>query len=200
MKKYKALQKKIREAKSLMDAAGSDLCKGQERLTLIENSIRMCVSRQKAACIKNRNQVSTVELRLDYDNASKQMGNRNSKPLQVFCVSALAFANMKTGDTFVDGFLKMSDTGVPKLQRWLTETTLGARDGSAVQFLDDVVSLELSMAPWIADTSAEFKMAQNQSELLENGFDENFDLLKKVCFLFIPLPRSLLTCDLLGFR
>jgi len=141
----------------------------------------MCESRQKAACIKSRNEVSTQELRHDYENASKQMGSRNQKPLQVFCVSALAFADMKKGAALVEGFLKLSDTGVPKLQRWLTETTLSARDRSAIQFLEDVVSLELSMEPWIADTSAEFKMAQTQRELLEDSFDLKFDRLSKVC-------------------
>jgi len=179
-KKASALWKRVQQAKAKMDSAGSDLFRGQEKIMQLENSIKDLQSRQKAACIKNRNEVSTSELRQDYQNVSKQLGQRNKKPLQVFCVSALAFSDMAKGSTNVEGFLKLSDTGIPLLQKWLVETTLRDRERYAVAFLEDDVSLELSMAPWIADTSAEFKMPQTQREIVEDIFDKNFDSLLKV--------------------
>ncbi|TVY41981.1 Nuclear GTPase SLIP-GC [Lachnellula occidentalis] len=178
-KAYDALVKKSTQANNKYAAAGNDLSKGQEAIRYLEDTIKALQSRKTAACIRNRNEVSTDELRKDYQIASKQMGQHNTKPLQVFCVSALAFTDMAKGSANVEGFLKLSDTGIPPLQRWLNETTLRDRERHAVAYLEDVVSLELSIAPWIADTSADFKMAQTQIQNLENAFDKHFNSMLK---------------------
>lgn len=179
-RKVNSFSKRIRQAKEKLDVAGSKLYDGQERIRELENAIKLSHSLQKAACINNRNEVSTAELRKDYQNVLRQMGQPNKKPLQVFCVSALAFAEMTKESKHVEGFPRLSDTGIPLLQRWLVETTLKDRERHAVSFLEDVVSLELSIAPWVADTSAEFKMPLTQREMIEKIFDDNFDTLKKV--------------------
>lgn len=171
----------MRQAKGKLDSSGGELYKGQEKIRELEDAIKSLQSLQKAACIKNRNEVSTEELRKDYQNVLKQMGQKNKKPLQVFCVSALAFAQMAKESKQVEGFPRLSDTGIPSLQRWLVETTLKDRERHAVSFLEDVVSLELSIAPWVADTSAEFKMPPSQREAVEKIFDDKFETLQKVC-------------------
>ena len=170
----------MKQARAKFDAAGCELYNGQEKIRQLENTIKFLQSRQKAVCIKNRNEVSTKELRKDYQIALKQLGQQNKKPLQVFCVSALTFAIMAKGATPVEGFLKLSDTGIPLLQRWLVETTLKDRERNAVAYLEDIVNLEISMTPWVADTSAEFKMPPTQREIVEDIFDKNFATLRKV--------------------
>ncbi|TVY88490.1 Nuclear GTPase SLIP-GC [Lachnellula willkommii] len=178
---YNALVKKITQANKEYDVAGSELSRGQEAIRHLEGLIKALQSHQKAACIRNRNEVSTDKLRKDYQIASKQMGQKNKKPLQVFCVSALAFTDMAKGSANVEGFLKLSDTRIPQLQRWLNETTLQDRERHAVAFLEDVVSFKLSIAPWIAHTSAEFKMTQTQSQNLEKVFKKHFgNMLKSI--------------------
>lgn len=82
--------------------------------------------------------------------------------------------------TNVEGFLNLSDTGIPVLQKWLVETTLKDRENYSMAFLEDVVSLDLSMTPWIADTSADFKMSHTSREIVEDKFDKSLENLLKV--------------------
>ncbi|TVY80439.1 Nuclear GTPase SLIP-GC [Lachnellula suecica] len=178
-RKARNAMKKRKQAKTNFDVAGNELYKGQEKIRQLEDALKAVQSRQTAACIRNRNETSAIELRNDYHNASKQLGHKNKKTLQVFGVSALAFSDMMKGAISVPGFLKISDTGIPVLQRWLVETTLADRERNAVNFLEDVVSLELSMGPWISDTSAEYKLPEEQRQNVEDAFDNNYNTLRK---------------------
>jgi hypothetical protein len=184
-KKIRELQVKCKETKALSDQDGGALYKAQSGIKKLESLLRMCQSRKMAACIKNRNRMSTTEIRKDYEAAAKQVGQKSGKPLQVFCASSWAFADMTKGNN-TPGFLKQSDTGIPALQTWLVETTLATRDRNAVALLEDVVSLELWMTPWVADSSAEFKVPEDQRMMVEEVFDKNFDILEKVCRLICP--------------
>ena len=184
-KKVRELQLKCKETKALSDQRGGALYKAESGIKKLESLLSMCQSRKMAACIKNRNRVSTTEIRKDYEVAANQSGQKSGKPLQVFCVSSWAFADMTKGIN-TPGFLKQSDTGIPALQTWLVETTLATRDRNGVAFLEDVVSLELWMAPWVADSSAAFKMPEDQRIMVKEVFDKNFDILEKVCRLIYP--------------
>lgn len=82
--------------------------------------------------------------------------------------------------------LKQSDTSILVLQTWLVKTTLATQDRNTVVFLEDVVSLELWMALWVADSSAEFKMPEDQRVMVKEVFGKNFEILEKVCRLICP--------------
>jgi hypothetical protein len=181
-KKLKDLQAKIKETKSKIDDDGNRLYKIHKKIKEIEKSLIQKESRKTAACIMNRNQVSKKEIRQDFEAAAKQMGRKGeSRPLQVFCVSSWAFAGFMKGAEPLPGFRKPSETGIPDLQKWLIETTLETRDRNAVSFLENIVSLELSMGPWLADTSEEYKMPLSQRDVVEDMFDRKFQDLVKVC-------------------
>ena len=181
-KKVKELHAKMKETDSAIDCDGAYLYRLNSRIKEIEIAFMSLESRKKGACIKNRNEVSTKEIRQDFEAAAKQMGRKgDSKPLRVFCVSSWAFVHLTKGAGPFPGFRKLSDTGITALQTWLVETTLGTRDHNAVSFLESVVSLELSMVPWLADTSDEYKMPVSQRDVVEDMFDNNFQDLVKVC-------------------
>jgi hypothetical protein len=179
---YRDLMQRMKDTKGLKDLAGSNLYKGQEKIKELENALWGQESKKTAACIRNRNDVSTADLRQDYEAAVKQIGKKSSdKPLQVFCVSALVFFDFLRGNTTTEpGFSRAVDTGIPVLQKWLVEITLATRDRNALAFLEDLVSLELSMRPWIEDTKAEYKMQDRQKGALEDHFDKKFAELNKV--------------------
>jgi hypothetical protein len=180
-KKAKELHAKMKEIDSVIDNDGAYLYKINRKIKEIEIASMRSESRKKGACIKNRNEVSTKEIRQDFEAAAKQMGRKgDSKPLRVFCVSSWAFVHLTKGAEPFPGFRKLSETGIPALQTWLVETTLGTRDHNAVSFLESVVSLELSMVPWLADTSDEYKMPVSQRDVVEDMFDNNFQELVKV--------------------
>jgi len=186
VKELQDFQKEQMALKSRNDFEGGKLYKAHGKVKILENALVKCESRKMAACIKNRNQVSTREIRQDYDTAAKQMGHKNTKPLQVFCVSSWAFVEFAKNAPNLSGFQTVADTGIPTLQEWLIETTLGTRDRNAMLFLEDIISLEMSMSPWIADSSAEFKMAETQREAVDEMFEKNLKKLRSVCFLFVP--------------
>ncbi|KAH9214053.1 hypothetical protein DL95DRAFT_504805 [Leptodontidium sp. 2 PMI_412] len=178
-KKRKELQAKMKEAKENADRDGNKLFDATKRMKAIEQALAECESRKFRACVKNRNKVSTTEIRKDFESARRQMGCKDEmKPLQVFCVSSWAFTLLNDKKIF-PGFPKLQDSGIPKLQDWLCETTLPTRDQNALAFLEDLISLELSMVPWLADTSVEFKMSGGQRTNVEKYFTEQFDNLKK---------------------
>jgi hypothetical protein len=180
-KKMKELHAKMKETDSAIDNDGAYLYRLNSRIKEIEIAFMRLESRKKGVCIKNRNEVSTKEIRQDFEAAVKQMGRMgDSKPLQVFCVSSWAFVHLTKGAGPFPGFRKGPDTGIPALQTWLVETTLGTRNHNAVSFLESVVSLELSMVPWLADTSDEYKMPVSQRDVVEDMFDNNFQDLVKV--------------------
>lgn len=74
---------------------GAYLYKLNSRIKVIENAFMRLDSDKRGACVKNRNEVSTKEIRQDFEAAAKQMGRKgDSKPLQVFCVSSWAFVQL----------------------------------------------------------------------------------------------------------
>ena len=170
----------MKEAKENAERDGSKLFNATKKIEDLNKALKRSESRKLHACIENRNRVSTTEIRKDFEAARRQMGCKdNGQPLQVFCVSSWAFTILNIKDVF-QGFPKLHDTGIPRLQNWLCETTLPTRDRNAVAFLEDLVSLELSMVPWLADTSVEFKMSGGQRTNVESFFTKQFDNLKKV--------------------
>lgn len=201
LKKYRELQNKAREAKDNAERDGNSLFKALEKITALEQGLENCESRKRAVCIKNRNLVSTTEIRKDFDAAARQVGRKgNGKPLQVFCVSSWAFTQLSNGGPPFPGFPKIQDSGIPNLQDWLGEATLPTRNRNALSFLEDIVSLELSMVPWLVDTSVEFKMTGAQRNNVEDFFDKHFQNLIKVCHDFTfhieaHLTKAYLTGD-----
>src|SRR5689334_18385400 len=115
-KKRKELQAKMKEAKENADRDGNKLFDATKRMKAIEQALAECESRKFRACVKNRNKVSTTEIRKDFESARRQMGCKDEmKPLQVFCVSSWAFTLLNDKKIF-PGFPKLQDSGIPKLQ------------------------------------------------------------------------------------
>lgn len=151
----------------------------------LERSLKNCMSRKTGQCIKNRNQILTADIRRDYETSVRQMGQQvGKKPLQVFCVSSWAFSALAKGHP-LSGFPKVPETGIPQLQKWLVETTLSTRNQNALSFLEEIVSLELSMGPWVADSSAESKLTEAQKVAVESMFEKKVKNLEQVCTAFI---------------
>lgn len=138
------------------------------------------------ACIQNRNAVSTTALRDDFEAVRKQMGEKKAeKPLQVFCVSSTAFFDLMMRQRSKQGFFMKKDTGIPALIAWLIGATLGTRSRNAESFLADIESLETSLRLWAADTTIEYKLPDAQKDEIENAFDEQVDVLCKVCMAIL---------------
>ncbi len=117
---------------------------------------------------------------MDFKAAAEQMCDSNSsKPLPIFCVSAKAFVGLRKGQPLI-GFPRLNDSGIPVLQKWLNETTFANRDRNALAFLEDIFSLELSMIPWLADTSADFRISKAQRKDIEASFAKHFQELEEV--------------------
>ncbi|RDL41492.1 uncharacterized protein BP5553_01471 [Venustampulla echinocandica] len=174
--KESELKQKIRAAQDDIITIHAVQNKAADNIKKAEALVELSTSRQRAACIQNRNAVSAAELRKDYDAAANMLPEANQKPLQVFCVSALAFSELKKNAGLVPGFLRLRDTGIPQLAKWLAETTLRPRHRSATSFLKDIESLEFSIAPWLK-TCSEFKMSASQAEAVEDAFTLNFEVL-----------------------
>ncbi|EKD14365.1 uncharacterized protein L3040_008278 [Drepanopeziza brunnea f. sp. 'multigermtubi'] len=177
---YLELVAKIKEAKIGADKAGSSLHSATEKISALEQALKDSESRKLAVCVKNRNDVSATEIRRDFEGASKYLSRKGTgKQLQVFCVSAWAFGPLLRGEKAMSGFPKISDTGIPALQNWLTETTLPTRNRNALSFLDDIVSLELSMVNWLSDNSLGFKISNSERKNLDECFEQHFQGLQK---------------------
>ncbi|KAI9046963.1 hypothetical protein LZ554_009038 [Drepanopeziza brunnea f. sp. 'monogermtubi'] len=177
---YNELVVRIKEAKIGADKAGSSLHSATEKISALEQALKDSESRKLAVCVKNRNDVSATEIRRDFEGASKHLSRKGTgKQLQVFCVSAWAFGPLLRGEEPMSGFPKISDTGIPALQNWLTETTLPTRNRNALSFLEDIVSLELSMVNWLSDNSLELKISNSERKNLDECFEKHFQGLQK---------------------
>ncbi len=97
----------------------------------------------------------------------------------MFCVSSWAFAESQRGGA-LPGFFKARDTGIPSLQDWLIETTLPTRNHNTISYLEDIVSLEMSMTPWIANISNKSIVSKELREHVDALFKEKFATLVKV--------------------
>lgn len=184
MRKFRKLRKQLQETKDAVEKDSSKLVDAGETIKQLKEALDKCESRKRSVCIAKRNEVSSTEIRRDFETAAKQLGRKaksKSKPLQVFCVSSWAFSQLSKGDTSYPGFPRIRDTGIPALQQWLGETTLPTRDRNALAFLEDVISLDCSMRLWLEDTSEEFKMTGLQRNGIEDLFDGQLAALKKVC-------------------
>lgn len=191
---HERLNQQIKETKTKVAECGGNLYRAQDFKSKFEAQLNEQESKKRAACIKNRNEVSITELRQDYEASLRQIGQKpGDKPLQVFPVSALVYFDFLAGNigqaTF--GFERRADTGIPPLHKWLVETTLTTRNRNALAFLEAVVSLELSMKPWIEDSSAEYKMQEDHRAALEELFEQNFEELCKVCSPIFGLTVSI---------
>lgn len=162
--------------------ARSKIYKAEEDIKKIENLLWFQESKKRAASIQNRNDISAQELRKDFKNAAHQIGQElGNKELQVFCVSALMFYDFLQDRPKNSGFHTKADTGIPALQNWLIESTLPTRNRNAISFLEDIVSLELSMKPWVEDSTVEFKVSQNERASMDKVFRSYITPLKEVC-------------------
>lgn len=174
--------------KSQVKIYESKLYKAQEKMAQISRALDRCDSRKTAACVRNRNRVTISALREDYNAATRAIGKKTkaTKPLQVFCVSSLAFMKIFNKKYPLPGFPVTNDTGIPALQTWLVESTLGTREFNAQSLLESIVSFEKSITPWLADRTAAFKMAEDERLRVDTVFKKNFDDLTKV-----PIPPAL---------
>lgn len=131
--------------------------------------------------MQNRHEVSEKLIRKDYEAAASVTDIKNpGKPLQVFSVSSLAFTSMFNGQPATDGFLKMSDTGIPRLQKWLSQSTLLTRKANAESLLESMISFQLSIESWIQDTSVHFKMSVQQRRSVDENFKQQYNKLMTV--------------------
>lgn len=167
----------------------SRLGKSCQKLIELNHRVWTLNSKKMQACIQSRNAVSTEALRDDFESVRKQMGEKKAlKPLQVFCISALAHFEFRKSDNQFEGFFHSRDTGIPALRKWLIDSTLGNRSTNAESFLADIESLETTLWLWAADTTVEFKLPAAKKYEIENSFDEQVDALCKVrvdaCFLW----------------
>ena len=148
--------------KSQIELAGNRLYRLELKMQEIQAKLDILNSQICAACIKNRNEVTTVDIRADFEDVLKQMdypGGDN--PLQVFCVSAMVhsyFQKDQRHEALRFGFLNVAASGIPALQYWLIKSTVPTRERTARAFLEALVSLELSMKPWIKNVSSDYKM------------------------------------------
>lgn len=169
-----------------MDRILKKQLRGTRKIQKLENAMLECERRKMAVCIKNRNSISKLGIRKDFEATRKEMGfNGSSKPLPVFCVSSWAFSDHSKEKKSIVGFPRKEDTGIPELQKWLNSLGLPSRDRNALAFLEDLVSLELSMAPWLAGESVEYKLSGVQRNNIANLFAKRFQNLKEVCPSFL---------------
>ena len=99
----------------------------------------------------------------------------------MFCVSALVFNDFLKNEPKTSGFHTPADTGIPAFQRWLIETTLPTRYRNALSYLEEIISLELSMKPWVEDSAVEIRLDICQKGHMENLFLSHVATLKEVC-------------------
>ncbi|TGO76446.1 hypothetical protein BELL_0155g00120 [Botrytis elliptica] len=183
-KHYFEMQKEAQEIQNKIKDCESWLLKAQQTLTKFRDKEWILESKKVRACIQNRNAVSTTALRDDFEAVRKQMGEKKAeKPLQVFCVSSMAFLDLMMRQRSNQGFFTVKDTGIPALRAWLINATLGTRSRNAESFLADIESLETSLRLWAADTTVEYKLPAAQKDEIENAFDEQVDILCKACKL-----------------
>ncbi|CAG8948939.1 hypothetical protein HYFRA_00002066 [Hymenoscyphus fraxineus] len=178
--KFVEIQKSIAATKKRIGDAGTKLYKAHERKQLAIAALERSQSRQRFACIKNRNEVAITALRADFEAATMALPQEKKKPLPVFCVSSLAFfESVNNSHQPFFGFPKVSYTNIPKLRTWVIETTLPSRDHSAMAFLEDVEGLQVSMKLWFSGATPEYLMTSEKRSAVETLFNLNFDQLKK---------------------
>jgi hypothetical protein len=173
--KLEKLQRKLRLIRERQTEAEDKINELSERDGTLE-------SRVIAACIKNRNAVSSTALRTDFEDVRKEMGQKKSmNPLQVFCVSALAFSTFLKTNERTKGFSKLADTGIPGLQQWLNRSTLSTRTRNAEAFLGQIGSLTDAMSLWASDISVTYKFLASEKQDIGENFATGLKTLTTVC-------------------
>ncbi|EPE29393.1 P-loop containing nucleoside triphosphate hydrolase [Glarea lozoyensis ATCC 20868] len=155
------------------------LVKSNEHIETLQYNLEVLESRQKGACINKRNETSTFELRQDFESVPNPLSPAAGSLLQVFCVSSTAHSLWRTSSDLVPGFPKRSDTGISKLRRWMTKTTLDTRNDNAVAFLESFKHFQISMGPWLSDSSIDSKLNGAEKEAICRDFESALqDLIK----------------------
>jgi hypothetical protein len=160
--------------------------KSNEHIGTLQHNLGVLESRQRGSCIKKRNETSTIELRQDYESIPNPLSPASVSLLQVFCVSSNAHSLWRTSADFVQGFPKRSDTGISKLRRWMTRTTLDTRNDNAVAFLESFKDFQISMEPWLSDNLIDSKLNRSEKEAVCRDFESILQDLIKVCVLMDP--------------
>ena len=188
-KKASEMEKRYSELQGTIRKDGEMLLSLDRRLKNLGKALFYAESRLRVAAIQHTNQLSTAEIRKDYEMTLQEMGRQSTKPLQVFAVSAkvhlnyLALAHQP--GRIHPGFPNRSDTNVPALRDWLLGTTLDTRERYAQAFLEDVEQFVRSMQPWINDKYRDMKMSAEVRESWEPQFENQIMELKQVCFLHL---------------
>ncbi|QSZ37378.1 hypothetical protein DSL72_009476 [Monilinia vaccinii-corymbosi] len=176
---YLHIQKQALDTQNAINAEESWLGRANQKMNELKDAEWCNDSKKMHACIQSRNAVSTTALRDDFETVRRQMGEKKAtKPLQVFCISPVAYFSLQTGQR-PQGFFRKSDTGIPALRKWLVDATLGNRSRNADSFLADIESLETTLRLWAADTKFEYKLPVAKKDEIENAFDEEVDILCK---------------------
>ncbi|KAM3065028.1 hypothetical protein ACMFMF_011498 [Clarireedia jacksonii] len=170
----KKLEELMVEIKEIRNRLGPHREKGngiRDKIDALAKHNLALESRILAACIKNRNAVSTTALRKDFENVRKELGQKQSEdPLKVFCVSALAFSTFLKKDEWIKGFFKPADTGILAFQQWLNQTTLGTRNRNSEAFLGQIGSLTDAMSTWASDVTVAYKFVASEKQAIGDNF------------------------------
>jgi hypothetical protein len=138
------------------------ILRAKEHIETLQDILTWSVSRQMAACITKRNEISTSELRKDYESISAPSKDLNRSMFQVFCISSNAHILWRTSPDPIQGYPKRSDTGIARLRKWLIKTTLASRNDNALAFLERLEDFRVSFEPWLSDNSLDFKLVRHQ--------------------------------------
>jgi hypothetical protein len=181
-KKHDELTEKLEKFERKLKIIREGQAEVRETINKLSDRDWRLESRVTAACIRNRNAVSSTALRTDFESVRKEMGQKKSaNPLQVFCVSALTFSNFLKNKERTKGFFKLADTGIPGFQQWLNRSTLAARTRNAEAFLGQIVSLVDAMSLWASDIGVTYKFLASEKQEIGENFAMGLKKLTTVC-------------------
>ena len=112
------------------------------------------------------------------------MGKRPAPTdLQIFHVSSGVYHMLVRGKHALAksrGFAKKADTGIPALREALLATTWDIRERNAHAFNEDAESSLKRLKLWVADTTADYKLTQDQRERVEQRIKQKVEGLGDV--------------------
>ncbi|KAL3418941.1 hypothetical protein PVAG01_09162, partial [Phlyctema vagabunda] len=197
---YQKLWNSRAYARTKHDNALENFHKHNDMKQKTKSSFRNLQSIITAACINNRNIISTAALVRNYERVKDSMGESSSKTtLKVFCVSALRYLEISQTGESVKGFRSVHDTKIPRLREWLAEATLKQREESVTALLEEIDRCQQTLAGWVKDTSAVHIMSDEVRADLEEDFRAKCSEFLEVCLLAESSPKHYKCFDLLNF-
>ncbi|RFU34362.1 hypothetical protein B7463_g1957, partial [Scytalidium lignicola] len=177
----------LAQIENLLDATETEQKNEASELLAIQNRIDsntkawwFSESRIHKACIDNRNELSALAIKNDYEATLKEIGKESAVPLQVFGVAAATYLKYITNRLYRSkGFPNIQDTQIGSLRDWLISTTLNDRQQYAQAFLDDIEQFLYALKPWIADTLGDALLTADQRALWSSAIEQRVDELIK---------------------